>query len=159
MKFSLYLQPFLLAVGKKPTHWFVDGDNVLGHAKTSKDKSSLIAKLRDVQGVEEVVLIFDGCPGEKTDISIQNNLRTVCLGEGLSSDDFIQEEIRRLWEDPIMRKQHRVNLVSADRELRQLALDFKPIVKTVVNPITFFRRYLPRMLGLKKRTIDTGNQQ
>ena len=150
MKLLAILQPFLLAVGKKPTHWFIDANNLLAHGKTTKDRDSLVAKLRDIDGAEEIILVFDGRPGEQTDITTEQNLRTVALGEGLSSDDYIEQEINRFWSDPVTRRKHRVNLVSADRELRQRALSFKPIVKTVINPVTFFRRYLPRMLGLKK---------
>lgn len=150
MKLLALLQPLLFAAGKKPTHYFIDGNNLLAHGKTTKDRDSLVQKLRGVEGVEEIVLVFDGRPGEQTDISRENNLRTVSLGEGLSSDDFVLNEIQKYWEDPQTRRKHRVNLVSADRELRQKALSFKPIVRTVINPVTFFRRYLPRMLGLKK---------
>ena len=155
MKLLTLVPPFLMAVGKKPTHWFVDGNNVLGHGKTTKDRDSLIQTLQSVDSAEELILVFDGTPGAaETDVFIHNNLRTVSLAEGLSSDDFIQEEIERFWKDPVMRRKHRVNLVSADRELRQRTLEYKPIVKTVVNPVTFFRRYLPRMLGLKKPSAN-----
>jgi hypothetical protein len=156
MKLFSLLQPFLLAVGKKPTHWFVDGNNLIAHSRTTTNRDTLIETLRGVEGAEEIILVFDGRPGEKTDISVDNCLRTVSLGEGLSTDDFIQEEIQKFWVDPTTRRKHRVNLVSADRELRKHALAFKPIVKTVINPVTFFRRYLPRMLGIKKRSADTS---
>lgn len=139
-----------LAVGgRKPTHWFIDGDNLLGHGNTVKDKDALIVKLQDTPGAEELVLVFDGCPGTETNILQEGNLKTVSLGEGLISDDYISEEINRLMEDPIVKRKHRVNLVSADRALRKRATSLKPIVKTVVNPVTFFKRYLPRLKGLK----------
>ena len=144
---------WFLFAATKPTHWFIDGNNVIAHGKTAKDRDTLIEKLRGCD-VEEVVLVFDGHPGATPDVSIDSNLKTVSLAEGLSTDDFIQEEIQKYCQDPDKRK-HRVNLVSADRELRRQVLDYKPIVKTAVNPVTFFRRYLPRLLGLKKRSIDT----
>lgn len=150
MRVLALLQPLLLAVGKKPTHWYIDGNNLLAHANTAKDRDALIDKLQDVKGKEEVVLVFDGRPGEVTSISQEGNLRTVDLGENLKSDDYIQQEIQKFLDDPILRRKHRVNLVSADRDLRKKSLSLKPMVRTVVNPVTFFRRYLPRMRGLKK---------
>ena len=150
MKLFALLQPLLLAVGgRKPTHWFIDGNNLLAHGGTVKDKDALVLKLQDTPGAEELVLVFDGRPGTETAISQEGNLRTVSLGEGLVSDDYIQEEIKKLMDDPILRRKHRVNLVSADRALRKKATNCKPIVRSVINPVTFFRRYLPRLKGLK----------
>ena len=150
MKAFALLQPMLLAVGlRKPTHWFIDGNNLLGHGGTVKDKDALIAKLQDIQAAEELVLVFDGRPGTQTDIEQQGILKTVSLGEGLISDEYIEEEIQKMMKDPVVRRKHRVNLVSADRVLRKKATGLKPIVRTVVNPVTFFKRYLPRLKGLK----------
>ncbi|CAB9524980.1 expressed unknown protein [Seminavis robusta] len=148
MKLFALLQPLLLALGKKPTHWFLDGNNILAHGKTVKDREALVATLRDVKA-EEVILVFDGKAGQQTNIAQEDALRTVDLGEGLESDDYIKEEIEKFLQDPKTRRKHRVNLVSADRELRRKAKSFKPIVRTVVNPVTFFKKYLPRLKGLK----------
>jgi hypothetical protein len=151
MRVLALLQSLLLAVGKRPTHWFIDGNNLLAHGKTAKDRDSLMQKLRDVPS--DITLVFDGRPGEQTNFIQIGNLCTVDLGEGLASDDYIHDEIKKFWEDPATKKRSRVTLVSADRKLRQRALKFKPIVRTVINPITFFRRYLPRMKGLKKTKV------
>lgn len=159
MKLLILLQPLLLAVGKKPTHWFIDGNNLLAHANTAKDRDALVGKLHGIQGTEELTLVFDGRPGEETVVSQDGNLRTVSLGEGLESDDYIHDEILKFREDPTVRRKNRVNLVSADRGLRKKALSFKPIVRTVINPVTFFRRYLPRMKGLKKpKDVGTSSE-
>lgn len=150
MRLYTLLQPLLLAVGgRKPTHWFIDGNNLIAHGNTVKDKEALVGKLMETPGAEELVLVFDGRPGTETDISQIGNLKTVSLGEGLISDDYIQEEIMKMMNDPVLKRKHRVNLVSADRALRKKATSCKPIVRTVVNPVTFVKRYLPRMKGLK----------
>lgn len=147
----MLLQPFLLAVAKKPTHWFIDGNNLLAHKGTAGDRHALTQKLLEIQdsAAEEIVLVFDGRKGEETSITQEGMIRLVELGEGLQSDDFIQDEIQKFVNDPVSRKKHRVNLVSADRDLRKKTSNLKPIVRTVVNPVTFWRRYLPRLKGAK----------
>ena len=137
----------LLVVGKKPTTWFIDGNNLLGHKGTTKSRDTLAEKLKPIDSAESVVLVFDGRKGESTNECTEGNFRLVELGEGLSSDDFILEEIKGI---AAKSKVRRIQLVTADRQLRKLALATRPSVKGVVNPVTFWRKYLPRMSGLKK---------
>jgi len=153
MKLFALLQPLLLAVGgRKPTHWFIDGNNFLAHGKTVKDKDALVGVLSDVPLAEELILVFDGKRDGSVETSIETlgNLKTVCLGQGMISDDYIQEEISKLQQDPVKKRKHRVNVVSADRALRKkVTTNYRPMVRTVVNPVTFFKRYLPRLKGVK----------
>jgi hypothetical protein len=44
-----------------------------------------------------------------------------------------------------------VQVVTADRKLRQRILNIKPMkVRGVINPVTFWKRYLPRLCGMKQ---------
>lgn len=166
MKLWALLQPLLLAAPsavKKPTHWMIDGQNLLGHGGTTKDRDSLVATLKtiDVRSAEELVVVFDG---PKNDASAEtkvdrptDNLRIVELGEGLIADDYIQQAIQEIVADPLKKRKHRVNVVSADRALRKIATTSgRPVVKNVVNPVTFFKRYLPRLKRLKGPSEDRG---
>lgn len=139
------LVPFLLALVKKADRWYIDGNNLLAHKNTAGDRDSLVQKLKEIQdtAAEEIILVFDGRKGEETSIEQEGFLRIVSLGDSLKSDEYVLDDIETL------DKKSRVNLVSADRELRKKASNIKPVVKTVVNPVTFWRRYLPRMKGVK----------
>ena len=148
-----FLKIFLagLAVGKKPTTWLIDGNNFLGQKGTPRDPEILAGKLKHIASGEELVLVFDGRPGESRNELSEGNFRHVKLEEGMSADDFILEEIRAIAADS---KKNRVKLVTADKRLRSFALDTRPTVKSVVNPKTFWRKYFPRMSGMKKRDHD-----
>jgi hypothetical protein len=147
MKLLPLLQATLFAVGRQhPTTWIIDGNNLLAHRGTPIDRDVLAKKLEPIRGAEEVVLVFDGRPGEATSVDSEGTLRKVSLGEGLSADDYIQQEIADLLETMPRR---RIQVVTADRELRRSVLEQKAIVRGVVNPVTFWRRYLPRLCGLK----------
>jgi hypothetical protein len=138
----------LLTVGKKPTTWFIDGNNVLGAKGVTKDRDALADRLKPIESAESVVLVFDGRPGDQTTIEEQGIFKLVQLAEGISSDDYILEEIAAI---VAASKTRRIELVTADRELRRLALGSRPGVKGVVNPSVFWKKYLPRMSGMKKR--------
>mmetsp|Transcript_9783 Transcript_9783/g.17883 ORF Transcript_9783/g.17883 Transcript_9783/m.17883 type:complete len:83 (+) Transcript_9783:610-858(+) len=78
----------------------------------------------------------------------------VHLEEGEIADDFILKEIQAISE---ANKSNRVKLVTADKRLRSAALSTRPTVKSVVNPKVFWKKYLPRMSGEKKRIEEDGN--
>lgn len=139
------------AVGRKPTTWLIDGNNFLGQKGTPRKPEVLTEKLKPVAVSDSVVLVFDGRPGDSRTEQSEGSFRTIKLEEGMSADDFILEEIRTIAAES---KQNRVKLVTADKRLRSFALDTRPTVKTVVNPIVFWRKYYPRMSGMKKRADD-----
>jgi hypothetical protein len=147
-----FLFSMLLAVGRKPTTWLIDGNNVLGQKGTPREPQILADKLKPVSNFEHLILVFDGRPGieSRTELS-EGQFRQVQLEEGKSADDFILEEIRAIGEQS---KTNRVKLVTADKRLRSFALNNRPTVKSVVNPLTFYKKYLPRMAGLKKRVDE-----
>ena len=150
MKFPLL--HLLVASGTRPrtgTTWFVDGNNLLGHKGTPKNAEILAQKLQPIQA-ESVVLVLDGQKGglAETDIQVQGTFQKVMLGEGMSADDFIMDEIKAML-NAVPAERKRVQVVTADRELRSAVLSFKPVVRGVVNPVTFWRRYLPRLCGMK----------
>jgi len=131
---------------------------------------------RDGAGsVESVVLVFDGAaaassssgapptPGDAVAAPGDGSasvLRTITLSKGTSADDFIYEEISQLLRDNGAQAATpsglgAVNVVTADRDLRRRVLAVKPrIVRNVVNPKTFWKRYLPRLAGLKLSKED-----
>lgn len=142
------------AVGKKSTltTWFIDGNNLMGHRGTPKDPDTIANKLQPIQGADAVILVFDGGKGDTTRTESLGSFQRISLGEDdVSADDYILREIKALM-DELPRR--RVDVVTADRDLRRRVLASKPIVRSVVNPVTFWRRYLPRLSGLKQRKAE-----
>jgi hypothetical protein len=159
---------------KRPTTWLIDGNNFLGQRGTPRAGDQLSDRIRPIatQGADQVVLVFDGRPGEQTRTDVTTSggdagssssssprptattaFRTVQLEEGAVADDFIMEEIHAIAR---MGKNRRVKLVTADKRLRAMALATRPTVKAVVNPVVFWRKYLPRMSGQKKKNRETA---
>lgn len=133
----------LLAVQR--TTWYIDGHNLLGHKGTPRTVPALIQALEQIQGVETIALVLDS--KEEADLHIQsrsNGLEVVTLSRDISADDYIRQQIA------VASPHTRVQVVTADRLLRRQVLQVKPVVRGVVNPVTFWRRYLPRLCGYKK---------
>jgi YacP-like NYN domain len=140
----------LVAAGSRPrvgNTWFIDGYNLLGHKGTPKDATVLAEKLKPIRA-DAVILVFDGPKEGSMDSSIAENgsFKNVVLGQAMSADKYIMDEIKAMRQ---IDQTRRVQVVTADRQLRSAVLDIKPIVKGVVNPSTFWRRYLPRLCGMK----------
>jgi hypothetical protein len=130
--------------------WYVDGNNVVSHKGTPRDTDAVAVDLQQIRGAEAVVLVLDGTKGQATETFSSEGtefFQLSLLGEGISADDFIFDEIQRA---VVLRPDTRVQVVTADRELRRRVLAIKPMVRDVVNPVTFWRRYWPRLCGLKK---------
>eukprot|EP00525_Craspedostauros_australis_P000884 CAMPEP_0198118120 /NCGR_PEP_ID=MMETSP1442-20131203/20427_1 /TAXON_ID= /ORGANISM="Craspedostauros australis, Strain CCMP3328" /LENGTH=170 /DNA_ID=CAMNT_0043776319 /DNA_START=51 /DNA_END=563 /DNA_ORIENTATION=+ len=141
----------------KPTTWFIDGNNLLAQKGTTRDPDVLADRLKPIKarGAETVCLVFDGKKGraESEDV-VEENFRVVKLAEGITSDDFILQEIEQITASS---KVDRIQVVTADRGLRRLALAYRPNVKSVVNPLTFYKKYIPRMAGLKKPAVNPSD--
>jgi hypothetical protein len=146
--FGILLSVMML-VGRKPTTWFLDGNNIIGQKGTPRDSKILVEKLKPTAYAETVVLVFDGKPDAKRTIETEGLFQHVQLEEGMSADDFILEEIAAL---SAASKVNRAKLVTADKGLRRIALGIRPTVKSVLNPLTFWKKHRLRMSGLKKRT-------
>jgi len=153
----------LLVLGARPKvgqTWFIDGNNMLGHRGTPKDADALAAKLQPIQGALAVILVLDGRPGTTTQIETVPGtcFQRVNLGEGITADEYILDEIQARNKPNSPRKEQatRIQVVTADRKLRKTIRGIKPVVKDVVNPVTFWRRYLPRLCGYK---LTKGEQQ
>ncbi|KAL3896634.1 MAG: hypothetical protein SGARI_007121 [Bacillariaceae sp.] len=151
---------------KRPTTWLIDGNNFLGQKGTPRDGDVLAERLQPIttEAAQQVVLVFDGRSGQldrqeqKTGHDGKSMFRQVQLKEGEIADDFILETIREIHED---NKMNRVKLVTADKRLRAAALSTRPTVKSVVNPKVFWKKYLPRMSGQKKRheqSVEEGEE-
>ena len=139
----------LFAAGNAMT-WFIDGNNLLAQKGTPRDRDVLVEKLKPIQGADDsVILVFDGRRDQsETEVNSYGTLQKVSLADGMSSDDYIRNEIAFLVDSV---SKQRVQVVTADRDLRRLVLQQKKVVRGVVNPVTFWRRYLPRLAGHKKK--------
>ena len=167
--FPLFQQAFLLSFlfaasvrtisdkKKRPTTWLIDGNNLMGNKGIPRDGDVLAERLQPIttEAAQQVVLVFDGRSGQTERQEQQTNhdggksmFRQVQLKEGEIADDFILETIREIHDHS---KMNRVKLVTADKRLRAAALSTRPTVKSVVNPKVFWKKYLPRMSGQKKR--------
>ena len=131
---------------KKQNHYIIDGNNLLHSKGVPIEADALTQKLKPIAALEPVILVFDGRPGLERSETEEGNFRRVQLEEGMSSDAFILEEIAAIGSES---KDNRVKLVTADKRLRSKALQNGQTVKTVVNPVTFWKKYRPRMGGLK----------
>lgn len=131
---------------KKRNHYIIDGNNLLHSKGVPRQADMLTEKLKPIATLDPVILVFDGRPGLERSETEEGNFRRVQLEEGMSSDDFILEEITTIG---LESKDNRVKLVTADKRLRSKALQQGQTVKTVVNPVTFWKKYRPRMGGFK----------
>lgn len=143
----------IMGRSKKSNHYIIDGNNLLHSKGVPRHADKVAEQLKPIATTEPVLLVFDGRPGLERTETEEGNFRQVQLEEGASSDHFILEEIAALGVDS---KENRVKLVTADKRLRSFALSKRPTVKQVVNPVTFWKKYVPRMAGLKKGP-NTGN--
>eukprot|EP00980_Cylindrotheca_fusiformis_P002966 scaffold683_cov124-Cylindrotheca_fusiformis.AAC.35 len=140
------LAPAVLGRSKKQNHYIIDGNNLLHSKGVPREAEILTEKIRPIAAADPVILVFDGRPGvERSEIE-EGNFRKIQLGEGMSSDDFILDQITSIGADS---KENRVKLVTADKRLRSKALSKGRVVKSVVNPITFWKKHRPRMAGFK----------
>jgi hypothetical protein len=158
--FSVGVNSLAPALGrsKKQSHYIIDGNNLLHSKGIPRQADVLTEKLKPTATTDTVILVFDGRPGlERSEIE-EGNFRRVQLEEGMSSDDFILDEITSIGADS---KENRVKLVTADKRLRSKALSKGQVVKSVVNPITFWKKHRPRMSGFKNTyTTDiTSNDE
>ena len=156
MQFFLGLLPALLLAVTKHTAvtWFIDGNNLMGHKGTPRSRESIAEKVKPIQAAERVVLVFDGTKGQSEDtVHDEGIFKSVFLREGISADDYILDEIKAMIP---LRPRRKVQVVTADRALRRKVLETKPIVYGVVNPVVFWKRYLPRLCGLKNDYTNTA---
>lgn len=143
--------PALLLATPTPTKhkavtWFIDGNNLLGHFP-GRNRETIAERVKPIRAAEKVVLVFDGQKGKEQDtIEDEGIYKSVFLKEGASADDYILDEIKALIP---LRPRRKVQVVTADRALRKKVLKTKPVVYGVVNPVVFWKRYLPRLCGLK----------
>jgi len=125
---------------------FVDGNNLMAHRKVTKGRDELAAKLAGIRPAE-VTLVFDGKRGEAESVSVTRDPRVVVTRGGdetgedrETADDWIARQLDAASRDV------QIEVVTADRNLRRISHMAK--VKTI-NPAKFWRRYLPRIKGLK----------
>jgi len=153
MKLLAFLPSFLFAAtGSRRVTWFIDGNNMFGHKGIPKNRDAISAKLQEIQQRNtEVVLVWDGKKGTQGGYTSKeensDTFTTITTKEGLTADDYILSEIKAIYESGSTG--HEVQIVTGDRELRRLALATKKICTNAVDPVVFWRRYRPRLAGLK----------
>ena len=123
--------------------------------KVTKGREALCSKLADIQkGL--VVVVFDGKPGEPaTHTELEGGMRMVITAGGdtetgavrVTADEWILQDMRNA-------ESSRIEVVTADKELRRLASSVRTTVK-LINPVKWWRRYLPRLKGLKNDYSNT----
>jgi hypothetical protein len=130
----------------------------MGHKGTPRDCETIAAKLKPIQDNTadlSVILVWDGRPDQSETLIESNEVdqvngksafQVVSLAEGVSADDYILKQINEL---VARRSSTKVEVVTADRAFRRKVLETKPVVRGVVNPVVFWRRYRPRLTGMK----------
>lgn len=124
---------------------YIDGNNLMNQRKVTKGRDELAAKITGCrQG--KMVLVFDGREGEAPTSGGSDPQVVVTRGEteGTHRETADQWIVREL--SAAQEKYARIEVVTADRALRrECQLEG---VKTI-NPSKWWRRYLPRLKGLK----------
>ena len=139
--------------------YFIDGSNTMGHKGTPRDRETIAEKLKPIEQASSdlsVILVWDGLKGQSETIVVdsehtnsrRSDFQIVALAEGMSADDYILESLQEL-KDSHNAGQSSVQVVTADRELRRQVLRLKPVAKGVINPVVFWKRYRPRLSGMK----------
>jgi hypothetical protein len=121
--------------------------------KVTKGRDELAKKLSGARG-GDFVLVFDGKRGEQ-EISSGSDPRVVITqgaddngGMRVKADNWILTQIDAC-------EEREIQVVTADREFRKLAQAKR--AKTI-NPVKFWRRYLPRLKGLKSDYSNTPKE-
>mmetsp|Transcript_5195 Transcript_5195/g.13651 ORF Transcript_5195/g.13651 Transcript_5195/m.13651 type:complete len:152 (+) Transcript_5195:2-457(+) len=125
---------------------FIDGNNLMMQRKVTKGRELLAEKLAGVKG-SKIVLVFDGKKGEEESSSGIDPEVVVTFGGNEHGDDRVSADewiIAQLQETVATTGE--VQVVTADKELRRVCQ--RTSAKTI-NPVKFWRRYLPRLKGLK----------
>jgi len=162
MKLLAFLPSLLLAMGKSRLTFFIDGNNMYGHKGIPKNREAIKEKLLEInQRNTEVVLVWDGNKGVQGGYTSKEKdsdmFTTIITKEGLTADEYILSEIKAIVESGV--RDHEVQIVTGDRELRRLALASKKICTNAVDPVVFWRRYRPRLAGLKLRKEESDDDE
>jgi hypothetical protein len=108
------------------------------------------------------------------------SFRKVILGDDLLADDYIIHDIQSMQttstsilsssasssssEQQLLNNNNNnrniVQVVTADRKLRNDIMNIKPNkVRGIIHPVTFWKRYLPRLCGMKKNNNNNNNDR
>ena len=125
---------------------YVDGNNLMAQRKVTKGREALAARLAGVRGAE-VVLVFDGREGE-SHVESGHDPRVVVTsgGEGSERESADEWIVEQLYGGTSPSRTTDVSIVTADKLLRREA---QRAAAATINPVKFWRRYLPRLKGLK----------
>ncbi len=124
---------------------FIDGNNLMATRKVTKGRDALAAQLSGCRG-REVVVVFDGKVGEQASTSGTDPV--VVVTRGGAEDGSYERETADQWISRELERSSKscAEVVTGDRVLRRVAHACKA---KCINPAKFWRRYLPRLKGLK----------
>eukprot|EP00316_Scyphosphaera_apsteinii_P022184 CAMPEP_0119329300 /NCGR_PEP_ID=MMETSP1333-20130426/75514_1 /TAXON_ID=418940 /ORGANISM="Scyphosphaera apsteinii, Strain RCC1455" /LENGTH=154 /DNA_ID=CAMNT_0007338383 /DNA_START=65 /DNA_END=529 /DNA_ORIENTATION=- len=130
---------------------YIDGNNLMMQRKVTKGRVQLAEK---VSGLTrgDVFLVFDGKPGEEFQMTGTDPCVVVTAGgvdgeHRVSADEWIMQQLKQR-----ALREAKVEVVTADRMLRHGA---HQVSAKTINPVKWWRRYLPRLKGLKSDYSNT----
>lgn len=118
--------------------------------KVTKGREALCGKLSGIKN-GRIIVVFDGKAGEAFQTTTDGDGIEMVITAGgdsetgavrLSADAWIIEQMQQAPEP-------RIEVVTADKELRRMANAMKGLSVKTINPVKWWRRYLPRLKGLK----------
>ena len=138
------------------TRVYVDGYNLMNQRGVTKGREALARKLGGI-GSREVFLVFDGKPGEEQ--SETGSDPCVVVTEGGSEENGVGKVSADAWifaQVAARDKGQAVEVVTADRFLRK---DTQRADAKTINPVKWWRRYLPRLKGLKSDYTNAPREE
>jgi hypothetical protein len=117
-----------------------DGNNLMMQRKVTKGRDALCGKLADIKK-GRVVVVFDGKPGEEAkSTEHEGGMRVVVTAGGdaesgasrVTADEWILSDMRSA-------DSSRIEVVTADKELRRMASGVRTTVK-LINPVKWCAR-------------------
>ena len=159
------------------TTWLIDGNNLLGARGVPKDLDAIQKRLGSIRlrkgnAAIQVLLVMDGVKQTKNDEPLPESESTAKMTEpirhvigtctrlslppGESTDDYIFETVATISGAASGTHTAILQVVTADRELRRRVRSIVPTcLKDVVNPVRFWKTYVPRLTG-EKENGDAG---
>jgi hypothetical protein len=154
---------------------------MLGAPSIPKNVDTLFQAFGQIRPKDSVFLVLDGPKKKKNDEeeesaassssssspceTVLGSCTRIELPSQVSADEYIITQIKQLQLEQTTNNNNSklsVHVVTADRDLRKRVLSIqkpKKVVDTVINPVVFWKRYVPRLSGYPKRTQKQQQEQ